>query len=163
MIVKRKLFSFIDEDGNQGYYLYNESTGEEKLFSVVEDERLYFLGEHRGKFGKGGTASGVVFTGKDVLKEGADSRLSLGPKGANGGKLLDYVNTENSLRQDNAFKSTLKTLKRKGVDHEHAVNSSQNASNMAYKTGRNPKQVVKAIKKQKFNKSAVGKLLKKIR
>lgn len=42
MIIKRKLFSFIDEDGNLGYYLYNESTGEEKLFSVVEEEKLYF-------------------------------------------------------------------------------------------------------------------------
>lgn len=42
MIVKRKLSSFIDEDGNLGYYLYNESTGEEKLFSVVEEEKLYF-------------------------------------------------------------------------------------------------------------------------
>ena len=41
MIVKRKLFSFIDEDGNLGYYLYNESTGEEKLFSVVEEEREF--------------------------------------------------------------------------------------------------------------------------
>lgn len=44
MIVKRKLFSFLDEEGNQSYYLYNESTGEEKLFSVVEEEKLYFLG-----------------------------------------------------------------------------------------------------------------------
>ena len=34
----------MDEEGNQGYYLYNEATGEEKMFSVVEDERLYFLG-----------------------------------------------------------------------------------------------------------------------
>ena len=41
MIVKRKLFSFLDEEGNQGYYLYNESTGEEKLFSVVEEEREF--------------------------------------------------------------------------------------------------------------------------
>ena len=31
----------MDEEGNLGYYLYNESTGEEKLFSVVEEERLY--------------------------------------------------------------------------------------------------------------------------
>jgi hypothetical protein len=154
----------MDEEGNLGYYLYNESTGEEKLFSVVEEEeRLYFLGEHRGKFGKGGTASGVVFTGKDVLENGADSRLRWGPKGANGGKLLDYVNTENSLRQDNAFNSTLKTLKKKGVYHNHAINISQNASNMAYKTGRNPEQVVKAIKKQKFNRSALGKVLKKVK
>jgi hypothetical protein len=41
MIVKRKLYSVIDEEGNLGYYLYNEATGEEKLFSVVEEERLY--------------------------------------------------------------------------------------------------------------------------
>ena len=42
MLVKRKLYSVIDEEGNQGYYLYDESTGEEKLFSVVEeDERLF--------------------------------------------------------------------------------------------------------------------------
>jgi uncharacterized protein YcfJ len=33
MIVKRKLYSVMDEEGNLGYYLYNESTGEEKLFT----------------------------------------------------------------------------------------------------------------------------------
>ena len=31
----------MDEEGNLGYYLYNESTGEEKLFSVVEEEKMY--------------------------------------------------------------------------------------------------------------------------
>lgn len=44
MIVKRKLYSVMDEEGNQGYYLYNEATGEEKLFSVVEDEKMYARG-----------------------------------------------------------------------------------------------------------------------
>ena len=44
MIVKRKLYSVIDEEGNLGYYLYNEATGEERMFSVVEDERLYARG-----------------------------------------------------------------------------------------------------------------------
>ena len=47
MIVKRKLYSVIDEEGNLGYYLYNESTGEEKLFSVVEEQREF--GEKKGK------------------------------------------------------------------------------------------------------------------
>ena len=42
MIVKRKLYSVMDEEGNQGYYLYNEATGEEKLFSVVEEEQREF-------------------------------------------------------------------------------------------------------------------------
>lgn len=31
----------MDEEGNLGYYLYNEATGEEKLFSVVEEEREF--------------------------------------------------------------------------------------------------------------------------
>ena len=41
MLVKRKLYSVMDEEGNLGYYLYDETTGEEKMFSVVEEERLY--------------------------------------------------------------------------------------------------------------------------
>lgn len=41
MIVKRKLYSVMDKEGNKGYYLYNEATGEEKLFSVVEEEREF--------------------------------------------------------------------------------------------------------------------------
>lgn len=44
MIVKRKLYSVMDEEGNLGYYLYNEVTGEEKLFSVVEEEREFARG-----------------------------------------------------------------------------------------------------------------------
>jgi hypothetical protein len=48
MIVKRKLYSVMDEEGNLGYYLYNESTGEEKLFSIVEEEeRMYARGVGR--------------------------------------------------------------------------------------------------------------------
>lgn len=39
MIVKRKLYSVMDEEGNLGYYLYNEATGEEKLFSVEDGEK----------------------------------------------------------------------------------------------------------------------------
>ena len=31
----------MDEEGNLGYYLYDEATGEEKMFSVVEEERLF--------------------------------------------------------------------------------------------------------------------------
>ena len=47
MIVKRNLFSCIDEDGNLGYCLYNESTGEEKLFSMVRKEALSPKGVYR--------------------------------------------------------------------------------------------------------------------
>ena len=41
-MIKNKLYSVMDEEGNLGYYLYNESTGEEKLFSVVEEEQREF-------------------------------------------------------------------------------------------------------------------------
>ena len=34
----------MDEEGNLGYYQYNEATGEEKLFSVVEEEREFARG-----------------------------------------------------------------------------------------------------------------------
>ena len=38
MIVKRKLYSVMDEEGNHGYYLYNEATGEERLFAENDKE-----------------------------------------------------------------------------------------------------------------------------
>ena len=41
MLIKRRLYSVMDEEGNLGYYLYDEATGEEKLFSVVEEEKLF--------------------------------------------------------------------------------------------------------------------------
>ena len=31
----------MDEEGNLGYYLYDETTGEEKMFSVVEEQREF--------------------------------------------------------------------------------------------------------------------------
>lgn len=40
MIVKRKVFSVIDKEGNLGYYLYDEATGEEKLFSEKKEEKI---------------------------------------------------------------------------------------------------------------------------
>ena len=33
MLVKRKLYSVMDEEGNLGYYLYDESNGEERMFA----------------------------------------------------------------------------------------------------------------------------------
>ena len=43
MIVKRKLYSVMDEEGNLGYYLYNESTGEEKMFSLGTNKAIKSL------------------------------------------------------------------------------------------------------------------------
>ena len=37
MLIKRKLYSVMDEEGNLGYYLYNESNGEEKMFSLIPE------------------------------------------------------------------------------------------------------------------------------
>ncbi len=90
MIVKRKLFSFIDEDGNLGYYLYNESTGEEKLFSVVEEEEREFASVRHLKkaanklFEKG--IKGEV-TAKDIMRI---NKL----KGKNSLKALENPNYE---------------------------------------------------------------------
>ena len=159
MIVKRKLYSVIDEEGNLGYYLYNESTGEEKLFSVVEDERLYFLGEHKGKFGKGGTASGVVFTGKDMLNTGAENRLRYGPKDTRG-RISEYINTEAVKKSENAFNNTYHDLTRKGVDRSLAGDLASEAGRTVH---RRPSQIKNAIRKQKFNRSALGKVLKKVK
>ena len=153
----------MDEDGNQGYYLYNEATVEEKLFSVVEEEeRLYFLGEHKGKFGKGGTASGVVFTGKDILKEGQQSRLMFGPKGTNGGKALDYSNLVNSKKLDNAVKSANRFMHRQGVTGSQAVNYIQNKATSVVDPNL-PKRVDNKLKTQKFNKSTFGKFVNKFK
>ena len=52
-MIKNKLYSVMDEEGNLGYYLYDESTGEEKLFSVEEEERLYARGVNMRNLGKG--------------------------------------------------------------------------------------------------------------
>ena len=158
-MIKNKLYSVMDEEGNLGYYLYNEDTGEEKLFSVVEEERLYFLGEHRGKFGKGGTASGAVFTVEDMLKQGANNRLKYGPKDV-GGRIRDYVNTEAAKKSENAFKNTYRDLTRKGVDKSLAGDLASEASRTVH---RRPSQIKNAIGKQKFNRSALGKVLKKVK
>ena len=34
MLVKKKLYSVMDEEGNLGYYLYDESNGEERMFAL---------------------------------------------------------------------------------------------------------------------------------
>ena len=62
MLIKRKLYSVIDEEGNLGYYLYDESNGEEKLFSVVEEER---------EFGMKSKALAVFVPGAYQAKEAA--------------------------------------------------------------------------------------------
>ena len=153
----------MDEEGNPGYYLYNEATGEEKLFSVVkEEERMYFLGEHKGKFGKGGTAAGVVFTGEDVLKQGKRARLNYGPN-PNRNKFYDYFNTAGSQVQDNVFNNVGRELRRKGVDYYHASPVIEKAKHDAFISMRKPREIAKAVKKQKFNRSSVGKLLKKVK
>ena len=91
MIVKRKVFNVMDEEGNLGYYLYNESTGEEKLFSVVEEEREFadldeddikFLEEHARnkkrnarnlgykKAASSGALSALAVMGADKISKG---------------------------------------------------------------------------------------------
>lgn len=76
MIVKRKLYSVMDEEGNQGYYLYDEATGEEKLFSVVEEEeRMYARGVNMRDLGKGLKKINKEASKKYLIKE----RIALDP------------------------------------------------------------------------------------
>ena len=77
MIVKRKLFSFIDEDGNLGYYLFNERTGEEKLFSVVEEEREFARGKNVRNLGKGNKKLNKKLGRKELIDAGAGKADSL--------------------------------------------------------------------------------------
>ena len=45
MLVKRKLYSVMDEEGNLGYYLYDESNGEERMFNKAAYEGLTAVGK----------------------------------------------------------------------------------------------------------------------
>ena len=50
MLIKRKLFSIMDEEGNLGYYLYNESTGEEKLFATFSPNMVSALKPNKAAY-----------------------------------------------------------------------------------------------------------------
>ena len=108
-MIKNKLYSVMDEEGNLGYYLYNESTGEEKLYSVVdEEERLYanldeedikFLEEHAGNKVRNARNLGT----RNVIATGAKGGLALTAlngldslkvkPGTNAAKLIKKVKT----------------------------------------------------------------------
>lgn len=84
----------MDEEGNLGYYLYNEATGEEKLFSVVDEERLFARSEKEraeeeawdnkvegaykkvGLAGAGVAATGATIAGLNAKKGLKGIRLS---------------------------------------------------------------------------------------
>ena len=76
MKVKRKLYSVVDEDGNLGYYLYDESNGEEKLFSVVEEEREFArgIGKAVKEAVKRGSTKGNKIANKAAKREYYKSR-----------------------------------------------------------------------------------------
>ena len=75
----------MDEEGNQGYYLYNESTGEEKLFSIVEEERKF--------------ARGTKEAGKKAME-------FLSKKGNKGVKKINY-NRMSSFLAPSEYKSSI--------------------------------------------------------
>ena len=173
MYIRRKVFSILtDEMGEERLYSVNET--------LTEEERIYFLGEHRGKFSKGGTASGVVFTGEDVLNHGAESRLHFGPQGTNGGKALDYYNLETTSRannaRDNERKSTLRKLRKIAADsnpkkypalpdehYDYARLRGRRAAHEVYDNARSYHEFKKTLEQQKFDKTGLGKFVKKVK
>ena len=81
-MIKNKLYSVIDEEGNQGYYLYNEATGEERIFADLDEEDIKFLEEHADnkkrnarnlgykKAASSGALSALAVHGADKISKG---------------------------------------------------------------------------------------------
>lgn len=127
----------------------------EKAFSdgyeYALKEKIFFL-----------SSGGNAFTGKDILEEMHDSIAKYG-KGQKDLKLA-YVNRGSGLDQEAAFKNKYRELQRKGVkDSNTLVSNAQKASNEAYKNSRNIVDVKRKIAKQKFNRTGLGKLLKRFK
>lgn len=117
MLIKRKLYSVIDEKGNLGYYLYNESNGEERLFSktdfidedFIEDQEIRKKNARRSNkvlgtiLGTGlGMMSGAALgSGKGALI-GAGAGAALGYLG---GKKLGKMSDKKYDKLINKYKS----------------------------------------------------------
>lgn len=115
-----------------------------KLYSSINnlEERLYFLGRHTGKFGKGGEAAGVVFTGEELKNTTKPLKIFNQPKTIFGiyGPREKFDTVRNGYRMEQIWNKGLK------ADKVHT-----------------PSELTKIIKKQKFNRSLLGKLVKKLR
>lgn len=117
MLIKRKLYSVIDEEGNLGYYLYNENNGEEKLFSkidfidedFIEDQEIRKKNDRRSSKVLGtilGTGLGMMpgaalGSGKGALI-GAGAGAALGYLG---GKKLGKMSDKKHDKLINKYKS----------------------------------------------------------
>lgn len=76
------------------------------------------------------------------------------------GRISEYISTEATKKSKNAFDNTYHDLTRKGVDRSLAGDLASEASRTVL---RRPSQIKNAIRKQKLNRSALGKLIKKIK
>ena len=72
MIVKRKLYSVIDEEGNLGYYLYDESTGEERMFATFSPSQVASLSKSAPKL----NASAYKNFWKNAMNDGAKKQVA---------------------------------------------------------------------------------------
>lgn len=141
MIVKRKLFSFLDEDGNLGYYLYNESTGEEKLFSVVEEERefarkdYYYLSEEEAlalRAERNKLAAEARAKRSQILKDKASwDAAAMGDK-----KVLDANNAARSSNYKSVLaetKSKAENLRNKALENSTNTTIGKESNSLARK------------------------------
>ncbi len=131
MIVKRKLFSFIDEDGNLGYCLYNEATGEEKLFSVVEDERMYANARKLKKALSTLVRNGEI--GKYSTKDFERLRKIKG------------VYSKNILNNPTGEKVIKSTLNKRGIPHNETLIKQGKSEGVLFDTLPNTKEFVKDV------------------
>lgn len=95
MIVKRKLYSVMDEEGNQGYYLYDEATGEEKMFAVMNSP---FVGKN-GKM----APTGFSAVNKNA-KRVTEANTPLG--GVKHTNVFRYMNSPMTMKNPDWIKET---------------------------------------------------------
>ena len=88
----------MDEEGNQGYYLYDEATGEEKLFSIVEEEQREF-------------ARGVGMAVQNATQFAQSKGQSAFNKAAKRSFELN-----NNMRNPNIIRNTMKPSKLEKID-----------------------------------------------
>lgn len=104
MLIKKKLFSVLDEEGNLGYYLYDEYTGEEKMFSEKKRNRnnvaLEDVDSHRG-------------LGRSVVVPTLLTGIPSGVGGAVGGYVAKR-HAEKLDREGHSDEKILKGAKRRG-------------------------------------------------
>ena len=116
MLIKRKLYSVMDEEGNLGYYLYDENNGDEKLFSktdfidedFIEDQEIRKKNDRRSSKVLGTAAGTALGMSLGSLGGGKGALIGSGLgaiAGYIGGKKLGKLSDKKYDKLINKYKS----------------------------------------------------------